>query len=528
MTRGSITEDFEDENQNCQLESWIDKRTTSFSGGNGTEISPYEISSAEEFAYLAYKVNNGSMYAYKKYFILTKDIILNDGFFDEKGNYIDGGDGVLNTWAPIGINLGGSSFYQSIFDGQGHSISGLYINTETDKGGLFGIITYGSTIQNFKMENSYVYANEGGVACAGMYGKDNRIYNVINCGNACFVTSGGGVCGSTIQSSYIEDCINYGNINANKNAGGISVGHASYTQLSNCKNYGNISGGACGGVSFNAHEVDNCENNGNIVSGSPCGGVIGTITKTIRDCSNNGDINVTTASNVHNIGGIAGNLFSSKESSCSGCVNRGNITISGYNAGGIIGGTSVSNLIISNCKNYGNVGTANVVGGIVGSARINNLILSHCENYGEIKGKDYNCGGLVGAVDTAEISVCKNKGNIIADKVESVGAFVGRTTLAIKVSNCINYADVIKKKNVTSACFGLFEKGSTHKINGVISCGKLNGVLDKEYYGTNFSEFYLDLKSGEVGLKLFVGKGLFQGKVEENILQNKGYTKKTI
>ena len=513
--------------ENYEHENWIDKRATSFSGGNGTKKAPYEISSAEELAYLAYRVNNESLFAYKKFFILTDDIVLNDGHFDNDGNYFDGGDGVLNTWTPIGIGLGSTSFYQSFFDGQGHYVHGIYIDTETEDGGLFGTITYGATLQNFKVDNSYVHAEEGGVACAGMYGKDNRISNVINCGNACFVTSGGGVCGSTINYCSIEDCINYGNIEAKKDAGGISSGHSSYTYLNNCKNYGNIKGNSVGGVVSNALRVVNCENVGEIVSGSPCGGVVAKVGNIVKGCYNAGNINVTTATNAHNIGGIVGQMFATEETSCTECINTGNITTIGFNVGGIVGGCSVSSLVIANCKNFGDLGETFVIGGIIGSARTE-LYLSNCENYGDISGKNYNCGGFAGVVDSATISRCANYGDLKADKVESAGLFVGRSYVLLDIFNCINFGNVQKKQNSSSVCFGMLEANSICSINSVISSGNLNNILHNVYLGTNFSEFYLDIKTGNIGLKAFSGKGLFQGKIDENILQNKGYTKKTI
>ena len=48
------------------------------------------------------------------------------------------------------------------------------------------------------------------------------------------------------------------------------------------------------------------------------------------------------------------------------------------------------------------------------------------------------------------------------------------------------------------------------------------------FYGSDFSDFFVDFKTGKIGLKSFSGKGFFQGKVTEEWLMNMGYEKKTI
>ena len=45
------------------------------------------------------------------------------------------------------------------------------------------------------------------------------------------------------------------------------------------------------------------------------------------------------------------------------------------------------------------------------------------------------------------------------------------------------------------------------------------------YYGSDFSGFYVDYKTGEIGLKVFSSRGLFQGGVDEQVLYNKGFVK---
>ena len=48
------------------------------------------------------------------------------------------------------------------------------------------------------------------------------------------------------------------------------------------------------------------------------------------------------------------------------------------------------------------------------------------------------------------------------------------------------------------------------------------------YDGNDFSDYYIDFKTGKIGLKVMRGKGFYQGKVTEEILKNKGYIKKEV
>jgi len=59
--------------------------------------------------------------------------------------------------------------------------------------------------------------------------------------------------------------------------------------------------------------------------------------------------------------------------------------------------------------------------------------------------------------------------------------------------------------------------------NGGFVISHKNGV--SKYYGDDFSGFFVNLKTGKVELKALNGKGLFQGKVDENVLRYKGYEK---
>ena len=99
---------------------WTDDgiRGTHFSGGAGTEASPYLIGSAEELAFLAYQVNeNGQIFA-GKYFALTADVDLSDYYWRPIGLEYDSAG--QNLTRPFAGSFSGS------YDGVQHTISGLY------------------------------------------------------------------------------------------------------------------------------------------------------------------------------------------------------------------------------------------------------------------------------------------------------------------------------------------------------------------------------------------------------------------
>jgi len=146
---------------------WDGKIAGKFAGGTGTESDPYQISNGAQLAYLAQQVNAGTNYS-GEYFKLTSDIRLNADDVPTGGN----------EWTPIGNS---DNSFNGIFDGAGHTISGLYVPDTTGCPGLFGmgdddtvirdLIVVGTICAGESAKDAYV----GGI-CAASYGK------VQNCG----------------------------------------------------------------------------------------------------------------------------------------------------------------------------------------------------------------------------------------------------------------------------------------------------------------------------------------------------------
>ncbi|MBR5324638.1 MAG: hypothetical protein IKV14_07485 [Muribaculaceae bacterium] len=386
---------------------------------DGSKEKPYTISTAQELANFAYYVNNHSTgAAYKnKYVELTADIKLNDWVINENGE--------INTsaqqWVPIGeYGVFYNDSFEGIFDGKGHTISGVYITKEYSYNGLFGDLKHGS-IKNLNVKDSYIVK---GSKCTGglvayVHGtsiESDGVKLVANCsfqgvieGNGSNGTYVGGIVGHEESSSKftIKNCSNEGRISdANGSYIGGICAYGTVVDVVDCVNRMDISGGkdySIGGISAKVHGVDNCINYGNIDN-----------------------------STAKNIGGIIGEMTNS----ISKCVNYGAITISGSKTtyvGGIVG-TTTNNVVF--CGNFGTINATSVtpsnelyIGGIVGQT---GYLIKKCYNHGNINATSNSIkrAGLVGEymadVNYGNISNCFNTGSIsggyaIAAKVATQG-----------------------------------------------------------------------------------------------------------
>ena len=298
---------------------------TYFAGGDGSQDNPYQIETAEQLKLLAELVGGDdtkSEYTYKCY-KLTKDIDLSSVCGEEIG-----------SWAPIGeYHIDGNRYideFQGFFDGDGHSVTGLYINVSDQFQGLFG--RSGGVIQNLSVYG-YVKAGNGRNAwSAGIAGVSYG--TVTNCNNYCTVEVELGK-----NSPYL---------------GGV-VGQNAGT-LSNCNNFGTVTGyGYVGGVvGYNTGTVNNCHNSGEISGkGNNVGGVVGNGTAT--NCYNTGTVN-----GGSDVGGVSG------IGSPANCYNTGSVNGSSY-VGGVSGSGSPKN-----CYNTGTVSGNSNVGAVTGSGTATN------------------------------------------------------------------------------------------------------------------------------------------------------------
>lgn len=400
-------------------EPWDGTTAKDFACGAGTKLSPYVILTAEQLAHLSFVVNAGDKDYSGKYFKLGADIKLNKGdVIDEKGALV-GDSTKLHKWTPIGNS---SVSFDGNFDGAGHTISGMFINTTSTHNGLFGHSS--GTVQNLTVENSWVY---GGQFTGGVLGLN--VGTVESVTNAASVSGPdecvGGVLGKSSQRQYQYNSIlkklkNNGIVVGKKNVGGVA-GCATYVTVEEVENIAPIEGfgfvgGVFGGIgSASKNDIRNTKNSGRIIGSHFVGGISG------------------------HCGGLGLNISSYQETSSYSCSNSTswpcgkfmqavNIApISGkYYVGGILGvacGGSIS-LLSNDASIEGQYGTA----GIVGSAAY--VTSENMYNKGDVYGNDY-VGGIFSYNKEGVTSSAYSTGKVDGDSL--VGLMIGynyNTTMA--------------------------------------------------------------------------------------------------
>ena len=181
--------------------------------GDGTEDNPYQIGTKEELYWFAALVNNGDNGACA---VLTADITVNTGVLDGNGELAKNGDELI-SWTPISkIQYS----YSGIFDGQNHTISGLYFNNpkeEEQDAGLFRRLKASGKIINVGIVDSYFNGeNYVGGVCGFNNGTIKNCYysGTVN-GSYCV----GGICGENEKS--IENCYHIGTVSGTSYVGSI-------------------------------------------------------------------------------------------------------------------------------------------------------------------------------------------------------------------------------------------------------------------------------------------------------------------
>ncbi|MGM9604014.1 MAG: YDG domain-containing protein, partial [Faecousia sp.] len=282
----------------------------------------YKISSAAELYWFANEVNENSQLNINA--VLTKDITVNSNVLNANGEL---SSGEFETWTPIGKSP--SYVYSGKFDGQGHTIYGLYVN-DIQKWyvGLFGASA--GTITNVKIADSYFNASSDVGGVCGING--GTVRNCVNSGTVIARKVVGGVCGTNItRDSYhgtITDCYNTGKVTGTyeyASVGGV-CGSSEQSLITGCYNTGAVSGT---GSTPNVGGV--CGYNG---------------TSTIKDCYNTGAVSST--NKTARVGGVCG--YNNSSAAITGCYSTGKL--SGANDITYIGGVCGCNnteSTVSNC-----------------------------------------------------------------------------------------------------------------------------------------------------------------------------------
>lgn len=286
----------------------------------------YEIGNAGQLYWFAGLVNgtltDGTAQNLKANVVLTADITVNEDLLtsintDDDGNVTNGSS--FKAWRPMGMadekgNLTG--WYTGIFDGNGHSISGLYVNRDEAADdvhtwfksciGLFGY--YSGVTRNLSVLDSYMRGEDciGGILG---YNDGGTIQNCYSAATVCGDSYIGGICGRSRSNSIIENCYNAGYIyGATRSIGGICGDN--YSTIESCYNIGIIEGnfmvgGIVGGSSGSGNTIwlKDCYNRGSVIGDTrDIGGIGGYIGYSlVENCYSQATVSGNT-----NVGGICG------------------------------------------------------------------------------------------------------------------------------------------------------------------------------------------------------------------------------
>ncbi len=312
---------------------------------DGSILHPYVITTAEELMLYA-ELSNDSTRTMNLTAELGDDIVFNEGdastWATKAPKY---------KWVPIN---NGQKVKSIVFDGKGHSISGLYLKNEDDNQGFFGYVK--GKISNLTIKNSYIDGNDN---VGALVGSEN---------------------GLVISNVLVDQTV----VRGNNRVGGI-VGLSQYFTISYSSFNGSVNGslnvgGIVGAANVVGSQNDSCSfnhnsNYGDVAGRNSVGGLIGRFEYSSAKCKiksysyldNRGSVEGDTSA-----GGIAG-YFYVPERYTMGYVpslfrNTGNVSGS-YSVGGLFGTFSFSTswssggLVLKNSYNAGDIsGKSNVSG----------------------------------------------------------------------------------------------------------------------------------------------------------------------
>ncbi len=309
------------DDKNCYdngSEQWIKYTPVVFEAPPKTEINGetyYELDSAEDYLWFVKKCNDSinpdepdyeyyndvrDMIQYEYYVsynaIMTADIVLNsnvivDGELTDNASSLVEATPIANYYNSDG-NSFSKSYYSGTFDGNGYSISGLYIDSTESYMGMFRYVHADGVIKDLSIKDSYV---SGKSEIGGIVGENKG--NISGCTYEGIVYAddfyAGGIASYNIGT--IEKCHNAAHVysNGHQNAGIVITNNGTVINCYNSGIIGDESSYQSGGiVGINNGSVENCYNIGAIRGLNSLGGIASSNQKagTIKNCYYNSDV----------------------------------------------------------------------------------------------------------------------------------------------------------------------------------------------------------------------------------------------
>lgn len=293
----------------------------------GSQANPYVISTAEQLKQLSDEVEDGNVDGYNgSYFVLANDIDMSSVCAEQ-----------TEGWDPIGDYL---CRFSGSFDGNGHSITNLYISRPNENYiGLFSILDEAATVKNLTVYGTVIGKNNTGGIAGQNYAKIQNCISYVSVSNdqAEMAMNVGGIVG--YNDGIVTGCGNFGNVDGNLYfAGGVvGINNGTVTQ---CFNSAEVTtsiryGGGVVGMNSEGATVSEAFNSGIVsVDGNYSGGVVGGNDGTVTAVYNSGSVTATDY-----VGGVCGTNSGvieksyNRSAAINGRVRKG--AISGNNAGTI-------------------------------------------------------------------------------------------------------------------------------------------------------------------------------------------------
>ncbi len=223
--------------------------------------------------------------------------------------------------------------FGGVFDGNGHKISGLHIESAGSAVGLFRYLQEGATVRNLQVQGrvepegtrsragGIVGVNYGlisGCSFGGLVSGDNEV---------------GGIAGSNLESGEIRNCTSGAVVLGNHSTGGIAG--SNHGVISRCKNTGNINTFS-EEVSYELDDItverlEDLNSTANVAAHTDTGGIAGISYGKLYACTNTGTVGYVHVG--YNVGGIVGRL---SQGYLSDCRNEGHV-LGRKDVGGIAG-----------------------------------------------------------------------------------------------------------------------------------------------------------------------------------------------
>ena len=444
--------------------------TSNFSGGNGTQLSPYGISDADELKELGDCIASANNWSSGKYFQLSNDIDLANA-----------------SWRPLGVHIYGYQTFKGTFDGQGFRILNLNANASnsptnnvTTGRGLFWYLE-GGTIKNLEIHGSMTvaqYANHGVVAVRAAGGTITGVTTKvsISCGN--FSNSSGsigGLVGETVASSTLT-ISNTRVLVADSNPGINCSGVQGFGVSTNTLFVGGLVGHTYNTskvfassvsveipISAKAHNVRIGGLVGGQTSGHGTGGKI-----TIANSIYSGALSLSSGTANAEIGGAVG-FAESKEVDIDGFVSTGTINLlssKNYRIGGVVGVlANLDNTYKSHIKNsyasmdisfeHSGTATEGAIGGLVGEQVAGTV--RNTWSTGEINQGSgtalANLGSVIGKLTGSDTSDTNFYNFFDAESYPTEGPYGGAAPEERPATRSLNYRKIYEDERSVLATF---------------------------------------------------------------------------